>query len=69
MIVAEWGECENLLNGNKGHAIYDSGRVTNGHVVARIDYPGTYCIVLNNRFSMVSNKVVSGDIATYSKIE
>lgn len=49
---------ENWRNGHTAPTFYNSGRVTVGHFNLRLK-PGKYFLVMNNRFSAVSNKVVA----------
>jgi hypothetical protein len=56
-IVDEEG-FENWRNGHNAPTFYNSGRVTVGHFNLRLK-PGKYFRVMNNRFSAVSNKVVT----------
>jgi len=63
-IVATWDECENWINGNQAHAVWQSGRVTNGKVNVPLNgsFSGTYCIAFSNRMSVVTAKEVSAEI-------
>jgi len=61
-IVAEWGECENWINGHHGQALFESGRVTNGALDVPIREAGTYCLAFSNKMALLSGKTVSGDI-------
>ena len=56
-IVDEEG-FENWRNGHNAPTYYNSGRVTVGHFNVRLK-SGKYFLVMNNRFSTVSNKVVT----------
>ena len=61
-VVAEWGQCENWLNGHQAQVLYASGKVTNGTMDVPIRQPGTYCLAFSNKMSLVSAKTVSGNI-------
>jgi hypothetical protein len=62
-IVAEWGECENWINGHQAHVLYSSGKVTNGLLDVPIHQAGTYCLAFSNRMGLISGKTVSGKIS------
>ena len=49
---------ENWRNGHRVQTYYNSGRVTVGHFDVRLAR-GKYFLVMNNKFSVVSNKVVT----------
>lgn len=49
---------ENWQNGHKTPTYYNSGRVTVGRLDINLK-EGKYFLVMNNRFSVVSNKVVN----------
>jgi len=49
---------ENWRNGHRAQTYYNSGRVTVGHFNVRLA-AGKYFLVMNNKFSLVSNKVVT----------
>ena len=53
-IVAEWGECENWINGHQARVLYQSGKVTNGAIDVPISRDGTYCLLFSNRMALVS---------------
>lgn len=56
---------ENYSNGHTVPTYYNSGRVTVANIEAVIQHPGTYYLVMNNRFSAVSNKVVDVFLVTF----
>ena len=61
MIIAEETECVNFLNGNEAQVQYDSGPKT----IGKFDVPlseGGYCIIFDNRNSLVSIKEVASRI-------
>ncbi|HEU4593943.1 MAG TPA: hypothetical protein VFS10_02160 [Pyrinomonadaceae bacterium] len=49
---------ENWRNGHRVGTYYNSGRITVGRFDVNLR-PGKYFLVMNNKFSAVSNKVVS----------
>jgi hypothetical protein len=49
---------ENWSNGHQTSTYYNSGKVTVGRFNINLA-PGKYFLVMNNKFSMVSNKVVT----------
>ena len=61
-MVAEWGDCENWINGHHGMALYASGKVTNGALDVPIREAGTYCLAFSNKMALLSGKTVSGRI-------
>jgi len=61
-IVAEWGDCENWINGHHGLALYASGKVTNGALDVPISQAGTYCLAFSNKMALLSGKTVSGRV-------
>ena len=48
----------NWENGHQVHAIFASGRMTQGDIDASIPAPGTYYLVYSNKFSLIANKAV-----------
>ncbi len=62
-IVAEWGECENWINGHQARVVYQSGKVTNGSMDVAIREAGTYCLAFSNKMALLSGKTVSGNVA------
>ena len=62
-LVAEWGQCENWINGHQAQALYSSGVVTNGVLNVPITQAGSYCLAFSNKMALVSSKTVSGDVA------
>jgi hypothetical protein len=62
-VVAEWGECENWLNGHQAQVRYTSGKVTNGSIDVALRDAGSYCLAFSNKMALVSGKTVTGDIA------
>lgn len=57
----------NFTNRNHAEALYNSGRVTQATLDLSLPKNRTYYLVFNNRFSVVSNKVVTAAItANYS---
>jgi predicted nucleic acid-binding Zn ribbon protein len=58
----------NWQNRHSVTPIYSSGRVTQGTVNIPLPQPGTYYLVFNNRFSLVSPKAVQDNISlTYKR--
>jgi hypothetical protein len=62
-VVAEWGQCENWMNGHRADVLYASGKVTNGSLNVSIPHAGNYCLAFSNRMALVSGKTVAGSIA------
>jgi len=52
---------ENWKNHHSASTYYNSGKVTVGTIDAQLG-PGTYFLVFDNNFSLVSNKAISSDI-------
>ncbi len=61
-IVAEWGECENWLNGHQAQVQYGSGKVTNGSINVALREAGSYCLAFSNKIALVSGKTVTGNV-------
>jgi len=53
---------QNWQNRRRFEATYESGRVTNGTIGVDLA-PGTWWLVFSNRFSLLSNKAVTADVA------
>jgi hypothetical protein len=53
---------ENWKNGHQSRANYQSGRATVGNIELAISRPGTYYLVFNNKFSLLSNKVITSSL-------
>jgi len=51
----------NFRNGHQSKVYYESGKVTADSFDVRLG-PGTYYLVFNNRFSLVSNKAYDADV-------
>ncbi|HYL36187.1 MAG TPA: hypothetical protein VEV17_09775 [Bryobacteraceae bacterium] len=62
-VVADWGECENWVNGHPAPVLYASGKTTNAKVDVPLHQAGTYCLAFSNTMSLLSAKTVSGDVA------
>lgn len=58
MFVFDADGYENWVNGNQARVYYQSGKVTVTNFEVRLP-AGTFYIVFNNRFSVVSNKAVT----------
>jgi hypothetical protein len=61
-VIMEADNFENWKNGHQSRVYYQSGRATIGTVNLVIPHPGTYYFVFNNRFSLLSNKAITGSI-------
>lgn len=48
----------NFKNGHQVSTMFNSGKVTTGAINAGLNSPGTYYLVLDNRFSLLSPKAV-----------
>ena len=58
MLIMDSDEFENFKNNNQFKAFYDSGKVTVGKFDVTLA-PGTYVIVYNNKWSLITPKVVT----------
>jgi hypothetical protein len=57
VLIMSAEEIENYKNGNNTETYYDSGKKTVGRF--NVNVPGgSYCLVFDNKFSVVSNKAV-----------
>jgi hypothetical protein len=63
VIVADWGECQNWINGHQAQVLYASGKVTTGSLDVSISQAGTYCLAFSNKMALMSAKTVSGNIS------
>lgn len=61
VLITDSDECENYLNGNPANVFYDSGPKTVGRIDVRLNQGG-YCIIFDNRNSVVSSKEVATQI-------
>ena len=61
VLITDSDECENYLNGNRANVVYDSGQKTVGKIDVRLNRGG-YCIIFDNRNSIVSAKEVAAHI-------
>ena len=61
VVIAESSECVNYLNGNRATTFYDSGPKTIGKIDVTLRN-GDYCIVFDNRNSVVTSKEVAASI-------
>ncbi len=52
----------NLQNGHPADVLYQSGKVTTGEIAVSVPKAGSYFLVFNNRFSVFSDKFISGPI-------
>jgi len=62
VLIIESLECENYLNGNKATVSYDNGAKTVGKFDVKLD-KGGYCIIFDNRNSVVSAKEVAARVS------
>ena len=69
VILASEDEFTNWINGHEAKVYYSGGRKTTDHFDVRLG-PGTYILAFNNKFSLLTDKMVSGDInLNYSRAE
>ena len=61
-VVATSSEFENWVNGHPAKVYYSSDKTTNGQIDVRLG-PGTYVVAFSNRFSAITAKVVTAEIA------
>ena len=61
VLITDSDECENYINGNRANVFYDSGQKTVGKIDVRLNQGG-YCIIFDNRNSVVSTKEVATQI-------
>ena len=61
VVIAESSECVNFLNGNRAATFYDSGPKTIGKIDVTLNN-GNYCIVFDNRNSVVTTKEIAASI-------
>lgn len=62
VIIAEWNECENWINGHAARTHYHSGKTTNGRIDVVVPGQAQYCIAFDNRMSTTSSKEIAADI-------
>jgi len=62
VIIAEWNECENWINGHAPRSYYHSGKTTNGRMNVMVPGQAQYCIAFDNRMSTTSSKEIAADI-------
>jgi hypothetical protein len=64
-IIASSDDFENWNNGHAAHFLYQTGKTTVSTINIPIDHAGTYYLAFNNKFSLLSNKIVTGNIYVY----
>jgi hypothetical protein len=62
VLITDSDECENYINGNRSNVFYDSGQKTVGRFDVNLNQ-ASYCIIFDNRNSIVSAKEVQARIA------
>jgi hypothetical protein len=62
VIVTDAFQFENWKNHHQTQLFYNSDKVTNGTILVQNLAPGDYVLALDNRFSMLSAKRVTGDV-------
>ena len=60
-VVADSDQFENWINGHPATVVYESGQVTFGSI-DKILVPGKYTLGFSNKFSVISDKTVSGSV-------
>lgn len=55
---------ENWKNGHQATVFYQSGKTTIGNINVTLG-PGTYYLAFNNKFSLIADKTITGDITLY----
>jgi hypothetical protein len=64
-VIASSDEFENWQNGHPAHVLFQTGRTTVATLNVPISKPGTYYLGFNNKFSLVSNKTIAGNVVLY----
>jgi hypothetical protein len=64
-VIASSDEFENWQNGHQAHVLYNTGKTTVATLNVPISQPGTYYLGFNNKFSLVSDKTITGNIILY----
>jgi hypothetical protein len=67
-LVAE-DEFENWINGRQANVLFATNRVTRARLNWPITHSGTYVLVFDNRFSLLSSKKVAADIELHYHIQ
>jgi hypothetical protein len=69
VVLASEDEFTNWINGHQAKVYYSGGKKTTDHFDVRLD-PGAYILAFNNKFSLLTDKMISGDISlNYSHAE
>jgi len=69
VVLGNEEEFANWINGHEARLYYSTGQKTADHFDLRLA-PGVYILAFNNKFSLLSDKVVSGDVQLdYSRAE
>lgn len=63
-VIADASEFENWKNHHEARVYYSSERTTNGQFSVNLA-PGTYVLAFSNAFSLLAQKVVTGDISLH----
>ncbi len=62
VVLANADSFENWKNGHTAQVLYQTEKTTVGNINVLIKQPGTYFLCFNNKFSLFTDKTVSGDI-------
>jgi hypothetical protein len=65
VVVANADSFENWQNGHTTQVLYQTDKTTVGTLNVPITRPGTYYLGFNNKFSLFTDKTVSGQIQLY----
>lgn len=65
VVIMDEDGVENFRNGHKVATYYNSGKLTVGKLNVKLD-AGTYYLIFNNMFALISNKVVTANIELQS---
>jgi len=64
-IIASSDDFENWQNGHAAGLLYQTGKTTVSGIDVPISRAGIYYLAFNNKFSLLSDKTVTGNIALY----
>jgi|SRR5580704_11245549 hypothetical protein len=64
-VIASSDEFENWQNGHQAHVLFQTGRTSVATLNVPIRAPGTYYLGFDNKFSLVSDKTVAGNVVLF----
>ena len=63
-VITDADGFENWKNGHSARVFFQTGKTTIGNITVALR-PGTYYLAFNNKFSLLTDKTITGDITLY----